>query len=540
VLFSINSFSQKNIYNENKAKIEEWKNDRFGMFIHWGPVTLTGEEISWSRGKKVSVEEYDKLYEKFNPVNFNAEEWVKIAKDAGMRYIILTTKHHDGFCLWNTQQTDYNIMNSPFKRDVVKELAEACKKNGIKFGAYYSTCDWYNPDFPVTSPAGKKKRENSNLDRYTNYLKRQIGELLLNYGPLYALWFDVPQLFDSIRGQGVIDFAREIQPDILINNRTGAKGDFDTPEQRIGGFNNERPWETCMTIAKQWTWKPNDKVKSFEQCIQTLIRTAGGDGNLLFNIGPKPDGSVEPEQISRLKEMGEWMKKYGESIYGTRGGPFKPTDWGVSTRKGNHIYLHILAWNGNKPILILPDLGIPIKKCSLMNGGKIKLFKKENSYVIEFSSKYLNSTNTIIDLEMERDIMDLPVFDTVSQSLIYNKKATASSEPDVEWHGVKYVCNGDWTGLGWYPDKNDNKPWIEFDLEQKKKVSKMIIYEATENAVKQFEVQCFVDSRWKTIYKGEGIGEKMEIKLPPTMTSKIKIVFSKISSRPEIAEIIVL
>jgi alpha-L-fucosidase len=194
------------------------------MFIHWGPVTLKGTEISMSRGVEVPISEYDSLYMKFNPVNFNADEWVSVAKSAGMKYMVLVAKHPDGFCLWNTRQTDYNIMHSPFKRDVVKELSEACKKQGIRFGTYYSTPDWHNPDFPKTGPKGTVTREKSDLDAYTRYLKRQIAELLLNYGPLEVLWFDVPQLFDVKRGQGVIDFARTIQPDILINDRTRAKG----------------------------------------------------------------------------------------------------------------------------------------------------------------------------------------------------------------------------------------------------------------------------------------------------------------------------
>ena len=322
----------------NEQKLEEWKDARFGMFIHWGPVSLKGTEIGWSRGREIPIEEYDNLYKKFNPANFDANAWVSVAKAAGMKYIVLTTKHHDGFCLWNTRQTDFNIMNSPLHRDVVKELAEACKKQGIAFGTYYSTTDWHHPDFPLTSPGGTVTRPKSDLEAYTTYLKKEVAELLLNYGPLYVLWFDVPQKFDAVRGQGVIDFVRTIQPDIIINNRTGAKGDFDTPEQRVGGFQVDRPWESCITIANQWAWKPNDPIKSLEQCLHTLIRTAGGDGNLLFNVGPMPDGRIEPSQVDRLKEMGKWMEKYGNTIYETRGGPFKPTDWGVSTRKGNKIF----------------------------------------------------------------------------------------------------------------------------------------------------------------------------------------------------------
>jgi alpha-L-fucosidase len=239
-------------------RLEWWKDARFGMFIHWGPVSLKGTEISWSRGGSgIPIEEYDTLYKRFNPVNFNALEWVKIAKSAGMRYIVFTSKHHDGFCMWDTKYTDFNIMNSPFKRDVMKELAEACRKEGIALGFYHSTCDWHNSDFPLTSPGGSVKREISNIDRYTEYLKNQSVEIIKNYGPLLVMWYDVPQQFDSVRGQDVINYIRKVQPDILVNNRTGAKGDFDTPEQRVGAFQNNRAWETCMTIGRQWMMKSN-------------------------------------------------------------------------------------------------------------------------------------------------------------------------------------------------------------------------------------------------------------------------------------------
>jgi alpha-L-fucosidase len=394
-------------FNSKEVRLEWWKDARFGMFIHWGPVSLKGTEIGWSRGKEIPVEEYDNLYKLFNPVNFNADEWVKLAKDAGMKYIVFTSKHHDGFCMWNTKYTDHNIMNSPFKRDVMKELAVACKKQGMALGFYHSTTDWYNPDFPLTSPGGTVRRASSNIDRYTEYLKNQSAEIINNYGPLLVMWYDVPQEFDSIRGQGVIDFIRKIQPDILVNDRTGAKGDFDTPEQRIGDFQIDRPWETCMTIGDQWAWKPNDKVKTLEQCLHSLLRSSGGDGNLLFNVGPKPDGTIEPLQAERLREMGKWLDKYGYTVYGTRGGPFKPEDWGVSTRKGNKIYLHILKWTEGTPKIILSDIGMKINNCILADGGKVKFTRSKDENIIEFERKYLKPIDTIIEIEVAGNAMDI-------------------------------------------------------------------------------------------------------------------------------------
>ncbi len=525
--------------SNNKQKMEAWKDARFGMFIHWGPVSLKGTEIGWSRGREIPVEEYDNLYKQFSAPNFDPNSWVSVAKAAGMKYIILTTKHHDGFCLWNTRQTNFNVMNSPLHRDVVKELAEACKKQGIEFGTYYSTTDWHNPDFPLTSPGGTVKRETYDLEAYTTYLKKQVAELLLNYGPLFVLWFDVPQRFDALRGQGVIDFAHTIQPDIIINNRTGAKGDFDTPEQRVGGFQNERPWETCMTIANQWAWKPNDEVKTLEQCLHTLIRTAGGDGNLLFNVGPKPDGTIEPLQVERLKEMGKWMDKYGYSIYGTRGGPFKPTDWGVSTRKGNTIYLHILKWNGKSVKIELPDFGVEIKNCKLAAGGKLKVSKKEGKIILEFAGESLQPINTIVEIGTAGDVMNIKPLEINSQSLTYNKKATASSNPDPRWRGINSINNGDWVGQYWTPAKDDKAPWAEIDLGKPEKISRAIIYE-NGNAIRAFEIQYKIGDNWKTAYQGKTIGSKAEVKLSGFTAQNVRLVLKDFSGVPGIYEWVLL
>ncbi|MCP5112981.1 MAG: alpha-L-fucosidase, partial [bacterium] len=318
------------LWKPGQAALERWQDMRFGMFIHWGPVALTGHEIGWSRGRETSVEEYDQLHKKFNPEKFNADDWARAAVDAGMKYVVLTTKHHDGFCLWPSEFTDHDIGETPFGRDVVKELSEACRRQGLKFGTYYSTCDWHHPDFPLGSPGGQTKKPNPNLDRYVEYLRNQVTELITNYGPLSTIWFDVPQEVGPQHGLPTLELVRRLQPDIIVNNRIYRAtigeappnapehvGDYDTPEQYVGAFNRGRPWETCMTIGDQWAWKPNDRVKSLKVCLQSLIRSAAGDGNLLFNVGPKPDGEIEPLQVERLREMGEWLNHYGDSIYAT-------------------------------------------------------------------------------------------------------------------------------------------------------------------------------------------------------------------------------
>ncbi len=394
-------------------KLEEWRAARFGLFIHWGPVALKGTEIGWSRGdqfpvgqwKQVPIEEYDNLYKQFNPTKFDADQWMKLAHDAGMKYVVFTAKHHDGFCMWDTKQIDYNIMNSPFGRDIVGELAAAAKRQGLAFGAYYSTSDFYHPDFPVTSPGGMVHRETSNLDRYEAYLQAQVAELIRQYGPLWELWFDMPQEYNADRGQGVIDYVRSLQPDLLVNDRSGARGDFDTPEQKVGKYNTERPWETNMTICQQWSWKPGDKLKSLSQCVQTLVRCAGGDGNLLLNVGPMPDGRIEPRQADRLREIGQWLSQYGESIYGTRGGPWKRNPRIVSTRKGNFIYVHVLRWEGDR--VRLPSIDARILDCKVLTGGTADVQQTGGSVIISMAPADQQKIDTIIRLELDKPAMEI-------------------------------------------------------------------------------------------------------------------------------------
>jgi len=517
----------------NKESLEKWREARFGMFIHWGPVTLKGTEIGWSRGSQVPMEEYDNLYKRFNPIGFNADEWVRVAKEAGMKYIVLTTKHHDGFCLWDTKQTDYNIMNSPFKRDVVKELSEACKKQGIAFGTYYSTCDWHHPDFPLTDAGGKTRKKVSNLDAYTDYLKRQIAELMLNYGPLFTLWFDVPQEFDAVRGKGIIDFAHIIQPDIVINSRTGAKGDYDTPEQRVGEIQMDRPWESCITIGKQWAWKPNEQLKSVKECVQTLILSASGDGNLLFNIGPSAEGIMEPEQVAILKKMGEWLKSNGTSIYGTRGGPFIPGKTISSTRKDSTIYLHTLISKGET--VSIPAIPAKILSVKLMNGKKLTFKQSTNSTSIRLPLNCQDSISTTILLVLDKPAIEIPTID-----LCENFIATASSfrNPKNRNNAPERLVDKSNDNLSsWQADAKDTTPWIVIDMRKMQVIKQVTFYANPDKRIKNFTLEQKNGNNWIPIFEGNEIGEKLECNFKKVKTQYIRINLTKCTSTPNIREI---
>ncbi len=408
----------------NQEALNEFQDMRFGMFIHWGPVALKGEEISWSRGREIPIDEYDNLYKEFNPELFNAASWVGTAKAAGMQYLIITSRHHDGFSLWDSEFTDYDMAATPYGKGILKELAEECEKQGIKFGTYYSICDWYRDDYPVDYPApdysfreerGMDSATQVQMEHYTTFMKNQLKELIDDYNS-FLIWFDGEWewAWTHEMGTDMYAYLRGLKDDILINNRVDKgregmedksrtarfAGDFATPEQQIGTFDNQFAWETCMTIGEQWAWKPNDKLKSTKECIHTLLQTIGGDGNLLFNVGPMPDGRIEDRQVEILKEMGQWLSINQEAVYGTRGGPYLPSDKIVSTHKRNKIYLHLLGEVG-KTLTLPLEKDIQIKSASfLQNNSSLKISRDNDTFTLQLPEKLPDEVASIVVLEL--------------------------------------------------------------------------------------------------------------------------------------------
>lgn len=418
---------QTAILPADPAQLEKWRKMRFGMFIHWGPVSLTGKEIGWSRASETTDKtthwrEYDQLYKRFDPQQFDADAWVSTAQDAGMKYMVLTSRHHDGFCLWDSAYTDYDVMATPFRRDALKELTDACKQKGVAFGPYFSICDWRHPDYTFShqaQPGFGPEGGVPDFNRFVEYTQNQLREQVEKYGPYLVFWFDGEweKPWTHQRGIELNNFCRELQPSALINNRvdTGRKGmegmsvndgiqyagDFGTPEQRVGAFNRDTPWETCMTIGKQWSWKPGDDIKSLKECLQTLIQTIGGDGNLLFNVGPMPDGRIEPRQVERLREMGEWIHARHASIYETRGGPYMPGEWGAATCKGDRIYLFVMQDGGDT--VQLPPLPQAVEMASLLNGPILNHQLDGESLRIQLGGRKRDPIATVIELRIKGD-----------------------------------------------------------------------------------------------------------------------------------------
>lgn len=520
--------------SDHAAALASWRADRFGLFIHWGPVSLQGTEIGWSRagerrgyrgpGTQVPVEVYDNLYREFNPTQFNATEWVQLARAAGMKYLVFTSRHHDGFSMFDTRASDYKITSahSPFRRDVVKELADACHAAGLKFGLYYSQPDWHHPDAFTTD----------RHDRYLVYLKTQVRELLTNYGRLDVLWFDgLGKKADEYDGVALNRMARELQPHLLINNRNGLPEDFDTPEQRVGKYQDDRPWESCITIAKQWAWKPGDTMKSIEECLQTLVRCAGGDGNLLFNVGPMPDGRIEPRQVERLKEMGAWLAPHGESIYGTRGGPWHPTRNFASTRKGRSVYLHVFRWEHAK--LELPALSRRVTSATVLGGGRVHVVETAGKLAIEVAPADRRPIDTIVKLELDGSAMDIPAI-PFTPSI----KATASNvfRTNMADYGAPEAFDGN-AATRWATDAGTKRAWIAREFDQPMKAGRVRIDEAIGGRVQRFELQYRDGDAWKTIFAGTRIGRGFTQSFPPVTAREFRLNILEATEGPTIAEI---
>ncbi len=345
---------------ERDQRMAWFRDSRFGLFIHWGVYSVPAGE--WD-GKtnygewfleetKMPVSQYEKFAGQFNPVKFDAKEWVRLAKQAGMKYIVITSKHHDGFGMFRSDQTDWCIKSTPFQRDPLKELADACHAAGIKLCFYHSIMDWHHPDWGTRRPWNDKATGTPDMDRYTAYMKSQLKELLTRYGPIGILWFDgeweAPWTHE--RGVDLYNYVRSLQPNIIINNRVGKArsgmegmdkgaervGDYGTPEQEIPatGFGPGVDWESCMTMNSHWGYNKNDQNwKSSTTLIRNLIDCASKGGNYLLNIGPTSEGVFPDASIQRLAEIGKWMKVNGEAIYGTQASPFESLAWGRCTQK---------------------------------------------------------------------------------------------------------------------------------------------------------------------------------------------------------------
>ncbi len=404
---------------ENLKAREEFQDNKFGIFLHWGLYSMLAQGEWYMTNRDIDWREYEKLASGFYPSRFDAAEWVSAIKASGAKYICFTSRHHEGFSMFDTKYSDFNIVDAtPFGRDVIKELADECHKQGIKIHFYYSHLDWRRDDYPQgrTGQGTGRPEGHGDWPHYYEFMNNQLTELLTNYGPVGAIWFDgfwdQPADFDW---QSYDQYAliHRLQPACLIGNNhhtTPYPGEDiqiferDQPGENTAGLSGQAisslPLETCQTMNGMWGYKIQDQnYKSTKELIHYLVNTAGKNANLLLNIGPQPNGELPAAAVERLKEMGEWMSVYGETIYGTRGGDVAPHPWGVSTRKGNRLFIHILDLADDGLYLPLKAKvteakvfvdGTPISYKQEKNGGvllKLPKVPDEIDYVIELTLK---------------------------------------------------------------------------------------------------------------------------------------------------------
>jgi alpha-L-fucosidase len=405
---------------EGNLENRQWFQDaKFGMFIHWGVYSVPGDGEWVMNNQRIDKKTYEKLPAFFNPIDYDPQEWVALAKVSGMKYITITSKHHDGFAMFDSKLTDWDIVDrTPYKKDVLKMLAEECRKEGIKLFFYHSQLDWYQDDYYPRGNTGHTagRPDKGDWYKYLDFMDGQLTELLTNYGEIGGIWFD--GFWDKPDADWRVDktysLIHSLQPDCMIGSNhhlaTIPGEDFqmfekDLPGQKTTGFNPEQtigvlPLETCETMNNSWGFNLQDKnYKSTKDLIQYLVKAAGYNANFLLNVGPMPNGKIQPEFTSTLKEMGKWMDENGETIYGTRGGPVPPKTWGVTTYKDNKVFVHILNFEDNN--LLLPDFGKKVKGITLFKtGAKLKYKQDAFGIAISIPEDVIDETDTILVIEI--------------------------------------------------------------------------------------------------------------------------------------------
>jgi alpha-L-fucosidase len=464
-----------------------WRDARFGMFIHWGlysipagewegkPVGGIGEWIM-NHGR-IPVADYEKLAGQFNPVKFDAKQWVRIARDAGMKYIVITSKHHDGFCLWDSKVSGYDMTATPFKRDLLKELADACREEGLVLCFYHSIMDWHHPDAqaPHYPEYNTGKKRNPNFPRYfENYLKPQLKELLTSYGRIGVMWFDgewIPEYTEEM-GWELYNFCKSLQPDLIINNRVGksrrgmsgmsasdkSAGDFGTPEQEIPatGFPG-LDWESCMTMNDTWGFKKNDhNWKSAAAMIRMVIDTSSKGGNLLLNVGPTAEGEIPRPSVDRLAEVGRWMKVNSEAIYATGPSPFKKLAWGKATRKGGTLYLHVFDWPKDGTLLVPMSNAVTRAYLLADRGSTLQARNTDAGLAIAVPAAAPDPVASVVVVEVVGEIQ--PLLALIRQD-DQGRLVLRAADADLVGHAIQVEHKDNQPNIGFWTNASDHVQW---------------------------------------------------------------------------------
>jgi len=530
---------------QNDPKMQWWKDAKFGMFIHWGiysvpagkwgDKTIYGEWIMHQA--KIPRSEYSALAKQFNPVQFNAEEWVKLAKDAGQKYMVITSKHHDGFAMFKSDADPYNIVDAtPFKRDILKELADACRKYDMKLGFYYSQAqDWYHPGGAVSGNVEWDETHKGDMNKYVETIAiPQVKEILSKYGDVAVLWWDTPTNMTKEMTQKLADLLKPY-PNIITNNRLGAGmgGDLETPEQFIPatGFPG-RNWEVCMTMNGHWGYNAwDDRWKSTTDLLQKLIDIVSKGGNFLLNVGPNAYGVIPEVCQQNLREMGDWLKINGEAIYGTTSSPFPYLSWGRATQKGQTLYLHVFDWPKNGKLSI--PLTNKITKAWLPADPKtvLKVIQGKENVVIQMPTYAPDKIASVVAVQFEGAPSVLPI---PSQGKIVN----VSSFEDKSM--IASLTDGD-PKTQWKAAKGEKTATLEIDLGKPVSVQCLSLVEPWHpwsGISQKHELLCLQGTDGKSIFKGETNGTGLTQSFGAVKAQKFRLVLQNEKEAPSVNELL--
>lgn len=443
-----------------------WRSYRFGLFIHWGPSSGRALPQSHSHARKsilnpsgsVPAEVYDQFYTEFNPIRYDPDEWLTLAHDAGMRYAIFVAKHHDGFCMFDTSATDYNIMHTPYGKDVAAMFAAACRRRGFGLGWQIAPKDWKHPDFAT-----------GNHGRYNTYYQKLMTELATKYGPLSAFWFDGTepagpgQWKDTPRQVAAMLY--KTNPQIVLGNHGGVAADFVSFENMVGPFDREQAWEMTEQINPSgWVFNKPMPTRPFRDLLRNLVYTVSRDGNYLLDVGPMPDGRFYPPDADRLRDFAAWMKVNGEGIHSSRGGPYRDGAWGGATCKGKSVYL-FLSERVNAD-LELPALNARILSAQRLDGGPLRWSARTNRLQLHLSdrSKEPRPVFVCVKLSLDREAIGLPLLDG-QENLAAQSRITPSSVRDVDLgHWGPQLLFDNRGGTAWDADPQETQSSLTFDL----------------------------------------------------------------------------
>jgi alpha-L-fucosidase len=454
-------------------RLDWWREARFGLFIHWGLYAVPAGEWKggtdygeWIRDSAhIPVGEYERFQRGFDPVLFDADEWVRLAREAGMRYLVITSKHHDGFCLFDSAQTDWDVMGTPFRRDILAELSAACAKGGVRFATYHSIMDWHHPDYlPRRTWETDRSAEGADFERFEDYLHAQVTEVITKYEPA-VMWFDGEweNTWTHERGVELYELCRSLDPQLIVNNRVDvhrggmggfsqaseAVGDFGTPEQEIPATGLPgTDWETCMTMNDHWGWNKSDPDwKPVEVLVRNLIDVASKGGNYLLNVGPKADGTFPEQAVERLRGIGAWMKKHGDAIYGTSASPFEQLPWGRCTVKRNGadtvLYLHVFERPADGR-LVLPGIGNEPLSAGWLAGPRLLLpvHREGTDVVVQLPPTLPDPIASVVTLGIQGEPIVYRAPEIVAESDIFVRPLSVKIEtksPELE---IRYTLDG--------------------------------------------------------------------------------------------------